>query len=263
MAFETVLYEKVGAVAKITMNRPEVRNAQNVKMIEELCEALKMAEQDDDVRVVILAGAGPSFSAGHDLKSEEARRDMQKYPDGLSVAERMKLQEDLYLNTCFLWRDTSKPTIAQVQGHCIMGGFKLATACDLIIASEDAQFVDRSVVMGGSGVQYFSHPWELGARKAKEFLFTGEPISAEEGWRLGLVNRVVPREKLDEETMNLAQQIARNDPFILKLAKAAVNDTLDIMGQRNAILSAFKVHQLGRAYGMELGAPKLPPQMKQ
>jgi enoyl-CoA hydratase len=151
------------------------------------------------------------------------------------------------------WRDLPKPTIAQVQGYCIMGGMMIASACDLIIASDDAQFADRAVKWGGAHVQYFSMPWDFGPRKTKEYLFTGDFISAAEAERAGLVNRVVPREKLEEETMTLAQRIAERDPFALKLAKASVNETQDAQGWRAAMENAFKNYMLTIPHRIEMG----------
>ncbi len=249
MAFETIIYEKLGSVGRITMNRPEVRNAQNIQMTKELDEAFKMAEEDDEVRVIILAGAGPSFSSGHDLGSAAAQKEQELYPlKGPGAQGRMQREEEIYLDPCLRWRDISKPTIAQVQGYCIMGGFMLASICDLIVAADDAQFTDRAVRERGAAVEYFSHPWELGPRKCKEMLFTGDYIGAEEAWRLGMVNHVVPREKLEEETLKLAQRIALQDPFSLKLAKWSVNYTMDVMGERNAIRAHFILHQLTHAH---------------
>ncbi len=177
------------------------------------------------MRVIILAGAGKHFSAGHDLGSPQEMEDQKKTPlEPGFKGEYRRLWERFFENT-MRWRDLPKPTIAQVQGYCIMGGMMIASACDIIIASEDAQFADRAVKWGGSHVQYFSMPWDFGPRKTKEYLFTGDFISAADAEKAGLVNRVVSREKLEEETMALAQRIAERDPYALKLAKASVNET--------------------------------------
>ena len=153
----------------------------------------------------------------------------------LRITANLKRSSGVYLDTCLRWRDVPKPTIAQVQGYCIMGGLMLALCCDLIVASEDALFADRAVRWGGSHVQYFNMPWDLGPRKAKEYLFTGDYIDARTALDLGLVNRVVPREELATATLELAQRIALQDSFALKLAKASVNETLDIQGQRRSL----------------------------
>jgi enoyl-CoA hydratase len=253
MDFRTILYEKLGAVLRVTTNRPHVLNAQSRVMLLELDEAFRRAADDGDVRVVIVAGAGEHFSAGHDIGSAEELEDQKAHPTGPGMPENLKRLSELYLETTLRSRDLPKPTIAQVQGYCIMGGLMLASCCDLIVAAEDAVFADRAVRWGGSHIQYFSMPWDLGPRKTKEYLFTGDYVDAREALRLGLVNRVVPRAGLAAETLALAQRIALQDPFALKLAKASVNETLDIQGQRRAIEAAFKNYMLTIPHRQTLG----------
>ena len=252
-SYTTLLLAQAGAVRTITTNRPEVLNAQSRILLEELDDAFKRAVDDDAVKVVVLAGAGKHFSAGHDLGSKEEMEDQKKtaLEPGFK-GEYRRIFERFYENT-MRWRDLPKPTIAQVQGYCIMGGMMIASACDLIVASDDALFADRAVRWGGSHVQYFSMPWELGPRKAKEFLFTGDFFTAQQAADWGLVNRVVPRAKLEEETMKLAQQIAERDPFALKFAKASVNETMDAQGFRAAMEGAFKNYMMTIPHRMELG----------
>jgi enoyl-CoA hydratase len=251
--YETLLQERTGAVLKITTNRPEVLNAQSRILLEELDDAFLRAIDDDAVRVIILAGAGKHFSAGHDLGSPQEMEDQKKtaLEPGFR-GEYRRLWERFFENT-MRWRDLPKPTIAQVQGYCIMGGMMIASACDLIIAADDALFADRAVKWGGAHVQYFSMPWDLGPRKAKEYLFTGDFITATQAEKAGLVNRVVPRAELEEETMALAQRIAERDPFALKLAKASVNETQDAQGWRQAMEGAFKNYMLTIPHRIELG----------
>jgi len=253
MDFRTILYEKLGAVLRITTNRPGVLNAQSRVMILELDRAFRMAVEDDDTRVVIVAGAGAHFSAGHDLGSPEELEDQKAHPVGPGMPENLKRLSELYLETTLRWREVPKPTIAQVQGYCIMGGLMLASCCDLIVAAEDARFADRSVRWGGPHVQYFGMPWDLGPRKTKEYLFTGDYLDAHEALSLGLVNRVVPREALAAATLELAQRIALQDPFALKVAKASVNGTVDIQGHRQAIEAAFKNYMMTIPHRQALG----------
>ena len=251
--YSTLLTERTGTVLKITANRPDVLNAQSRILLEELDDAFIKATKDDAVRVIILAGAGKHFSAGHDLGSPQEVADQKKnaVDDGFK-GEYRRISERFFENT-MRWRDIPKPTIAQVQGYCIMGGLMIASACDLIVASDDAQFADRAVGWGGSHVQYFSMPWDFGPRKAKEYLFTGRFIGAAEAEKAGLVNRVVPRDRLEEETMALAQKIAEQDPFALKLAKASVNEMQDAQGWRQAMEGAFKNYMLTIPHRIEMG----------
>ena len=252
MEYTDLKLEQSGNVLKIVVNRPEVLNAQSRIMREELDDAFLNAASDDSVRVVIISGAGAHFSAGHDLGSpqELADRERRPYADGIPGEYERSWQQNI-ANT-LRWRDFPKPTIAQVQGYCIMGGIMLATSCDLIVASEDAQFSDRKVRWGGAHVQYIGLPWDIGIRKAKEYLFTGDWISAREAERIGLVNRVVPDKDLEIETMKLAERIALQDPFALRLSKASLNQVQDQMGFRNSIMSGFHNHALGLSYRREI-----------
>jgi enoyl-CoA hydratase len=245
MTYTTLLWERFDAVLRITANRPNVLNAQSRVLLTELDVALNRAAGEADIKVVIIAGAGKHFSAGHDLGSPEELEDQKRHPVQPSGFEgEYRRLSELFLETCLRWRDVPKPTIAQVQGYCIMGGLMLASCCDLIVASEDALFADRAVRWGGAHVQYFSMPWDLGPRKTKEYLFTGEFFTAAQAEAMGLVNRVVPRPALEDETLALARRIAVNDSWALRMAKRSVNDTLDAQGQRAAIEVAFKNYML-------------------
>jgi enoyl-CoA hydratase/carnithine racemase len=254
---EFVLYESKDRIAAITLNRPDARNAQNKQMLDELDACWTRAAEDDDVRVIVLKANGPHFSSGHDISlrpGEKPPVDFQK--DGLAAIfhyERVR-----FLGYSRKWRDVPKPSIAAVQGACIAGGMMLCWPCDLIVAAENAFFSDPVVRMGIGGVEYHGHTWELGARKAKELLFTAGRFDAREAHRLGMVNRVVPAEKLEEETFALARQIAEMHPFALAQAKRMVNTTLDIMGQYNSIQAAFDIHTTGHGHALSVsGAPML------
>ena len=257
MGYETLQLARDGAVLTLTVNRPEVLNAQSRVMLEEFDRALMDAMADDSVRVVIVAGAGAHFSAGHDIGSPQEKADRQRRPWPPGISGEYLRAWNLYIDTGFRWRDCPKPTIAQVQGYCIMGGLMLASACDLIIASDDAKFCDRTVRWGGAHVQYASLAWDIGVRKAKEYLFTGDWIGADEACRLGLVNRVVPRGDLERETMALAQRIAMQDPFALRMAKFSLNQMQDEMGYRSGVTGAFQTYAVTRAYRLEDGEQTL------
>jgi len=247
------------------MNRPKYRNAQNSAMTYALDRAFSMAGHDDDVHVIVLSGAGPHFSAGHDIGSPEVDRD-QSFPRiglwwdhvGASGAEgRIAREHEVYLDLCLRWRELPKPTIAMVQGACIAGGLALAWACDLIVCADDAFFADPVLRMGAPGIEYFAHPWELGPRFAKEFLFGGARVDAGRARELGMVNRVVPLATLEQETMALAHKIAAMPRMALALAKQAVNRAQDAMGFRQGIETAFALHQLAHAHAQEISGHHL------
>ncbi len=261
-----VLYEQRGAVALITLNRPDVRNAQNSALLYALDDAFCRFAGDDAAAVAVLAGAGPCFSSGHDLGTREVdydisfpRRSLWWDHVGKEGAEnRLAREEEVYLGLCRRWRELPKPTIAMVHGACIGGGLMLAWSCDLIVASEDAFFSDPVVRYGIPGVELFAHPWEIGGRVAKELLFTAEPIDARRAQALGMVNRVVTRERLEAESMDLAEKIAGMPRLGLALAKQAVNQAEDAMGRRVGGDGAFALHQLAHAhYAETTGSPML------
>lgn len=259
-SYETILVERPDpAVARIVMNRPDARNAQNLQMTYDLNAAFDDAVQDDSVKVIILAGAGPHFSAGHDLRAttkNEAGIDFPPVGAWGGFREpgahgRMAREQEIYLQITRRWRNLAKPMIAEVHGKCIAGGLMLAWACDLIVAADSAEFCDPVVTMGVCGVEWFVHPWELGPRKAKELLFTADSWSAQEAHQLGMVNHVVPAAELSAFTMALAQRIAAKPSFALKMTKEAVNRSVDIQGQPAAIDQAFALHQLCHAHNLQ------------
>jgi enoyl-CoA hydratase len=254
---EFILYETKDRIAAITLNRPEARNAQNKQLLDELDACWTRAAEDEEVRVIVLKANGPHFSAGHDMSvkpGDKAAVDIQnKGLEALFHYERVH-----FLGYSRKWRDVPKPSIAAVQGGCIAAGMMLCWPCDLIVAAENAFFSDPVLRMGIGGVEYHGHTWEFGARKAKELLFTATRFDAHEAHRLGMVNRVVPNEKLEEETFELARQIAEMHPFALAQAKRMVNSTLDIMGQHNALQAAFDIHTTGHGNALSVsGAPVL------
>jgi enoyl-CoA hydratase/carnithine racemase len=244
---DQILYEVTDKVAVITLNRPQVANAQTMELLDDLDAAWTRAVADDDVAVIVLRGNGKHFSSGHDLKSGMAP------PEKITLEWIYQLEARKYLEYSLRWRNAPKPSIAAVQGKCIAGGLLLCWPCDLIIAAENAEFSDPVVFMGIGGVEYHGHTWELGPRKAKEILFTGRAVTAREAEQTGMVNRVVPPDRLAEEAMELARQISRMDPFALRQAKRAVNQTLDIQGFYAAIQSVFDIHQTGHGNALSVG----------
>jgi enoyl-CoA hydratase len=240
----TVRYEKDDAVATITMNRPEVRNAQNTALIDDLDAAFDRADADDDVRVVVLAGAGDHFSSGHDLKALVGDAEPDEWRLMRETAEgKLRHEQVMYYDRCVRIHDFGKPTIAQVQGACVAAGLMLAAMCDLVVASDDAFFSNPVLRMSGAGVELLVEPWEIGFRKAKEFLLTGERIDAQEAWRLGFVNRVVPRSDLEARTRELAEQVALVPPITAQMVKRSINDAHDLAGKRASWRQHFMIHQ--------------------
>ncbi|HVP84885.1 MAG TPA: enoyl-CoA hydratase [Rhizomicrobium sp.] len=268
MAWDYILYDEPAEhVARITFNRPDTRNAQDTQFLYELNDAYDTATQDERVKVIITAANGPHFSSGHDLRERNHLETQDRFKPVTNAtgyrrdgAEgRMAREEELYTGFCERWRNIPKPTIAAVQGRCVAGGLMLAWPSDIIIASDDATFEDVTVMLGIPGVEVFAHPWELGPRKAKEMLFAGAPINAEDARMLGMVNRVVPRAELNDAALALAKQIALRPSFALKLAKQAVNNTQDAQGRVAANTAAFAMHHLAHSHAMEVHGLPVDP----
>lgn len=252
---EPVLYNVDGSIAWITMNRPRFHNAQNSQMTYALDTAFRRAVDDDAVKVIVLGGAGKHFSAGHDIGSPG--RDIQKtfdrrhlLPDHTAkpAAELLYTREqEVYLGMCRRWRDIPKPTIAMVQGACIAGGLMLAWVCDLIVASDDAFFQDPVQLMGIPGVEYFAHPFELPPRIAKGFLMLGDKMPAPQALNYGMVNRCVLRDRLEQETLAVAHNLASKPGLGLWLTKQAINHAEDLRGKRAAMDATFHMHHFAHA----------------
>jgi len=238
MAYSTILTEQVGAVLKITLNRPEKRNAQDGNLIAELHDAMVRAETDDSIRVVTLFGAGKNFSAGHDLKEGSASGPFAHY-DRETTYGRLKYADDILFGYWMYIHDLRKPTIAGVHGHIATAGISLAAMCDIIVAADDAKFLDHAVTLFATpGTELAWYPWELGVRKAKEFLWTQPIWDAYTMERLGLVNRVVPRDELESTVMAMAEQIAQASPLAVQLTKRSLNQAWALMGKK----AAFDYH---------------------
>ena len=263
---DEVLYEVRDRVALITLNRPEYANAQNSAMTYALDAAFARAVNDDQVGVIVLAGAGKHFCGGHDIGTPG--RDADQSFDRQAVLwwdhvgkagadARYAREMEVYLGMCRRWREIPKPAIAMVHGACIAGGLMLAWVCDLIVAAEDAFFADPVVRMGIPGVEYFAHPWVLGPRLAKEVLFTGGRFSAERAYQAGMVNLVVPRASLESAVFELAGRIAEMPPFGLALAKRAVNQCEDLMGMRPGMDAVFGLHHVAHAHNAEVSGHSL------
>jgi enoyl-CoA hydratase len=262
---EPVLYEARDGIARVTMNRPQFNNAQNSQMTYALDAALRRATDDDAVKVIVLAGAGKHFSAGHDIGTPG--RDIDKPFERQSLwwdhtnkpggEQYFVREQEVYLGMCRRWHDLPKPTIAMVQGACIAGGLMLAWVCDLIVASDDAYFQDPVVRMGIPGVEYFAHVHELNPRIAKEFLFLGERMPAERAYMMGMVNRVVPRAELEARTLEMAAKIATQPRMGLALTKTVINRVEEMQGLRTTMDLAFGYHHFAHTHSQVLGAGTL------
>lgn len=259
-----------GMIVRISLNRPDQRNAQNRGMLVELDEAFARAESDDNVRVVVLVGEGPMFSSGHDIGSKQARAEFGPGPgrhptvtinggtrDG---AERTMLQEwHYFFQNNLRWRNLRKITIAQVHGDVFSAGLMLIWACDLIVGSEEVRFADVvGTRLGMCGMEYFGHPWEFGPRRAKELMLTGDAIGIEEAYRLGMVSKIFRRDELAERTLELARRIAEVPTMAALLIKESVNQSVDNMGFYNALQSCFALHQLNHSHWAQIREDKLP-----
>src|SRR4051812_14532423 len=260
--YQYVLYEPVddGRIVRVMLNRPEARNAQNRGMLVELNEALLRAEADDEVRVVILGGMGPMFSAGHDMGSKASMEEMTPGP-GLhptraingatrTGAEALMLQEwHYYFENTLRWRNLRKITIGQAHGDVYAAGLMLLWACDLIVCAHDARFAEvGGARLGMCGVEYFAPPWEFGPRRAKELLLTGDAVDADEAFRLGMVSKVFPAATLDDQTIEFARRIAQLPTMTALLIKESVNQTVDNMGFYNALKACFTLHELNHSH---------------
>jgi enoyl-CoA hydratase len=236
-AYEFIDVSVVNGVARLTANRPEVRNAQSRRLLEELDHAFAAAAEDRSVRVIVLFGAGDHFSGGHDLGSAEERADRQARPLEQGLRGRFDHSREHFVDKTLRWRNVPKPTIAAVQGYCIFAGWLVASAMDIIYAADDAMFL-------GANFQYFSIPWDVHPRKAKELLYESRFVDAAEALSLGIVNRVFPRSELREAVLEYAERVARNDPFQLRMIKMAVNQMQDGQGFQAHITAAHAMHIL-------------------
>jgi len=270
--YRFITYEEFddGRIARIMLNRPEARNAQNRGLLVELNEAFLRAEADDDVRVVILGGLGPMFSSGHDLGSAVSRAEYTPGPDQhpsyrvnggtREGAESLMLQEwhHFFANTR-RWRDLRKITVAQVHGDVYAAALMLMWACDLIVAAENTRFADVvGTRLGMCGVEYFAHPWEFGPRKTKELMLTGDALTVDDAYQLGMVSKVFPEDELAEKTLEFARRIAEVPTMAALLAKEAVNQTVDNMGFHNALNACFTLHQLNHSHWAQVHENRFP-----
>jgi enoyl-CoA hydratase len=264
--YRFISYETLdgGRIARITLDRPEARNAQNRGMLVELDAAMLAAEADDDVRVVILRGAGPMFSAGHDMGSKLSTAEREPGPDqhptfqingGTRPAPEARMLQEwhYFFRNTLRWRDLRKITVAEVHGKVYAAGLMLMWSCDLIVAAEGTEFADVvGTRLGMCGIEYFAHPWEFGPRKTKELMLTGDSITAAEAHQLGMVSKIFPADEVSDRTVEFAQRIAATNTMAALLIKESVNQTMDNMGFTNALNACFSMHQVNHSHWAEL-----------
>jgi enoyl-CoA hydratase len=270
--YRYISYETVddGRIARIMLDRPDARNAQNRGLLVELDEAFLRAEADDDVRVVILGGTGPLFSSGHDLGSKDSMAEAAAGPDqhisyqtnggGRTGTEKRMLQEwHYYFQNTLRWRNLRKITVAQVHGPVYAAGLMLMWACDLIAAADNTRFADVvGTRLGMCGLEYFAHPWEFGPRKTKELMLTGDSLDVEEAHALGMVSKVFPLGELADRTLDFARRIAELPTVAALMIKESVNQTVDNMGFYNGLQACFSLHQINHAHWAEVHDNKYP-----
>ena len=231
--YETIGLERAGEVALLTLARPQRLNAINRQMLGELQEALDEVERDDALRVLMVKGAGGNFSSGFDLKEQ-----MEARPSG-EQAWREILDRD-FAGIMRFWH-LRKPTIAAVEGYCLAGGCELALCCDITIAAEDAIFGEPELKFG-AGIVVIMLPFLVGPKRAKEIILTGaDRIPAPEAARIGLINRVVPAERLEASALALARHIAVIDPQLVSETKRAINQCFETMGLVEALNAALDI----------------------
>jgi enoyl-CoA hydratase len=231
--YETLRLERNGAVAVLTLNRPERLNAINKAMLLEMQDALDVVEGDESLRALVVTGAGTSFSSGFDLKEQ-----MEARPSGITTWREI-LGRDFDAVMRF-WH-LKKPTIAAVRGHCLAGACELSLACDITVAAEDAVFGEPELKFG-AGIVVMLLPWLAGPKRAKELILTGaDRVTAQEAHRIGLVNRVVPAAEVLPTALAVARHIAVIDPALVQQTKRAINRTFEIMGLGEALEAALDI----------------------
>ncbi len=238
MPYQDVLFESKDGIARVILNRPEKRNAIRAQMLDELDAIFSRIERDPEIKVVVLTGAGSSFSTGRDFAEQHEPSAYALAGDWFGERREVLNQRDRW--TRWFW-ELPQPIIAQVRGYCMVFGFEFAMNCDLVIAAEDARFIWRPI--GGTGKVSSMMPWLLGLRQAKELLWTKRWISGKEAEKLGLINKAVPDDQLEAEVEGLARQIMETPPELVYLDKMALNKCYELAGLR-----------LGIEYGMDLHA---------
>lgn len=244
MEFQEILYRVSDRIAHITLNAPQTRNALSLTMRSELVAALKKAERDDEVSIVLLAGAGPVFCSGYDLKGYNV-------PDGgLVSAELFDKWTDQFARHAIkdwltIW-ELMKPVVCKVQGACLAGGVELMSLCDIVFAADDAR-LGYPPTRGMSSPDTAFFPWVMSMARAKYMQLTGATISGKQAAEWGWIVKSFPADQLDEQTLKEARALATVPPDLLAVNKGALNETYDLMGFRNAIMTGVHWHMVSAA----------------
>ncbi len=249
LEYTDIIYEVEPPLARIILNRPEKMNALRHQLRGEVFHALRVAESNPDVSVIIIKGAGRCFSAGYDLGAGNQGYEL---PDvGPLVPGPGQWPRHLNAGYFMIW-DLTKVVIAQAHGYCLAGGSELASYCDLFVVADDLQ-IGYPPVRDMSPPDNCWFPWHLPMRKAKEMIFTGDALSGKEAVELGLANYSVPEPELDEFTTKLAQRVALVPPQILAMSKRQINRTYEIMGIRTALSAGNDIMALSGSQRIEGG----------
>jgi enoyl-CoA hydratase/carnithine racemase len=239
--YSKIMYELKGNIAHLVFNRPEILNAIGKTTLNEINAAMDRAEADDAVRVIVISGAGKSFSSGFDLKEQMERR-----PVGANMWREIL---DLDFNTTMRFWDSPKPTIAAVHGACLAGALEIALSCDLTVAGEDAVFGEPELKFG-AGIVTMLLPWMTGPKQAKSIILTGEDkIPAQEALRIGLISYIVPVGDHVEEALRIARRIAVMDPNLVAETKKALNRSYEIQGMQAALKTALDIDHTIESHG--------------
>jgi len=230
---DLILTRREDGIGFLTFNRPNKMNAFNNQLMQDAMAAMDGFARDDDVHVVVVSGAGRTFSAGFDLMASGERK--------LDSIDKVRAQMELQFDFIIKFWDCPKPTIAAVHGYCLAGAFEASLACDITIAADDAVFGEPEVRFGTGAVAMLL-PWITGPKQAKELMLTGEDrLSAQDALRMGLVNRLVPQDELQARACAMAIKIARSASVSVRLSKQAINRSYEIMGMRQALLSGLDI----------------------
>jgi enoyl-CoA hydratase len=225
-------------VRRLTLNRPAKRNALSHRLRSELFAALRVGDADPEVRVFVIRGAGPCFSAGYDLAQDPA----EQHPWPLSPADGAWARH--VLQGWFEMMDLSKPIIAQVHGFCLAGGTELATACDLVYVAEDAR-IGYPPVRSMSSPDMAWHVWLMGMRRAMEAMLTGDSMTGTDAVEAGFANRAFPADRLDSEVLDIAVRVAKVEPDLQAINKRVVHRAMEAMGMRDGMRATADLNALG------------------